>query len=218
MKKAFLLGCNSGALRHCTSDAALMEAALQMRGYDEIVRYAVDEASAVWCTLTRQTDGHCVKNTEEEFSSETDILGRLTRLLNSVKQSDTFVFYFAGHGSDEGKDTDLVLYVGGDMDDVTSHLDAADVIKRIRKACKAARNVIILDCCEAGAAVDKMSANEEIFRVLTATNREGAVRELDKQELRDITPSGELTEISRAVQGAGFSDLASPLCPNSSAK
>jgi hypothetical protein len=204
MKKAFLLGCNSGDLRHCASDAALMEAALQMRGYDEIIRYAVDEVSALWCTLTRKADGHYSKKTENIVSSETDILGRLRDLLTSVKQSDTFVFYFAGHGSDEGKDTDLVLYVGRAMNDVDYHLDATDVIKRIRRACKAARNVIILDCCEAGAAVDKISANEEFFRVLTATNREGAVRELDKQELRDLTLSGERTEISRVVQGAGF--------------
>ena len=80
-KKAFLLGRNTGSLRHCCiwnemgelqpCDVQLMQACLQRHDYQIILA---------------ERDGNAGQ-----------ILNQLSTVLQGCAQEDTFIFYFSGH-------------------------------------------------------------------------------------------------------------------------
>lgn len=161
-RRAFLLGRNTGSLRHClvcdevtgalqACDVQLMECCLLRHGFQ--VTLAEREANA----------GH--------------IFNQLNAVIATCAQEDTFVFYFSGHSLTRQRDFFLVL--ADDKDNLSNLYLAAQLIVQLRN-CKAGSKLLILDCCEAGQAVYQWTpANEDNFRVLAATNRTERSKEFD---------------------------------------
>ncbi|MCP4697284.1 MAG: caspase family protein [Gammaproteobacteria bacterium] len=178
-KKAFLFGSNSGNLQYCKSDVELMAAALRQRGYAEsdIIKLHPDD----YYTVDKCLD----------------------KLLGAVNENDILIVYFAGHTVDTGAGG-IKFITGQDMNEIAAQLAAQSFIGKLREHCRKSRKIIILDCCQAGGALDKIPADEEYFRVLAATARDGYARELDKKTLEELTPALPEDEIARQTQGAGF--------------
>jgi len=161
-RRAFLLGRNTGSLRHCLAcdeetgalqacDVQLMECCLLRHGFQ--VTLAEREANA----------GH--------------ISNQLNAVIATCAQEDTFVFYFSGHSLTRQRDFFLVL--ANDKDNFSNLYLASQLIAQLRN-CKAGSKLLILDCCEAGQAVYQWTpANEDNFRVLAATNRTERSKEFD---------------------------------------
>ncbi|MEA3277670.1 MAG: caspase family protein [Pseudomonadota bacterium] len=149
---AFLLGRNTGSLRHCWAqdhqgrlarcDVQLMREALVAHGFE--------------CEIPPRQ------------SSRGEITDRLDTIIERCKQDDTFVFYFAGHSWGEDG---LRLAIGDPFTRVSNLLPADHVVDAVRH-CAARSKLVILDSCEAGQAAGAglFPDPAEHFRVLTATD------------------------------------------------
>ncbi len=160
-RKAFLLGRNTGSLRHCLV-------------YDETGALQPCDVQLMECCLTRH--GFQVTLAESEANAG-HIFNQLNAVIATCAQEDTFVFYFSGHSLTRRGDFFLVL--ANDKDDLSNLYSASQLIQQLR-FCKAGSKLLILDCCEAGQAVYQWTpANEDNFRVLAATNRTERSKEFD---------------------------------------
>ena len=161
-KKAFLLGRNTGSLHHCcvwneagelqSCDVQLMQACLQRHNYQVILA--------------------------EKNANAGQILNQLSTVLRECAQEDTFIFYFSGHSVI--RQSDLCLMLADDASEFSNLYYATLLIQQLR-TCKAGSKLLILDCCEAGQSVYKWTpANEDNFRVLTATDRTQRGKEFEE--------------------------------------
>lgn len=161
-RRAFLLGRNTGSLRHCL---ACDEATGALQPCD---------VQLMECCLTRH--GFQVTLAEREADAGR-ILHQLNAVIATCAQEDTFVFYFSGHSLTRQGAFCLVL--ADEKDHLNNLYFASQLIQQLR-FCKAGSKLLILDCCEAGQAVYQWTpANEDNFRVLAATNRTERSKEFD---------------------------------------
>ncbi len=138
-RRAFVLGSNGpeqlGRLQRLTfakSDAERMAVTLRspQAGFDEII-------------------------TPASNASKTELQTQLYNLASQAGYQDDLLFYFAGHGLIQKKKFYLALDDSSWDSLFLSSLPYGDV-RDIVAGSNAARKVIILDCCHAGAAVDNI--------------------------------------------------------------
>lgn len=128
-RKLFQVSSNGGGrfsrLKYCLDDAARIGAALggERYGYEAI--------------LTTATDNYT-------------ILNELARHTDGCRESDSIVFYFSGHGSILKGELLLVLD-GSKPGDRKTFLAVTDLLNHL-ESCPARQKLVILDCCNAGAA------------------------------------------------------------------
>jgi Caspase domain len=151
-RRAFLLGRNTGTLRHCAAydelgylaggDLWLMQDCLGRLGFDQVAVAGPDASSDEICTGLEAVTGACVLE-------------------------DTFVFYFAGHS--HGSDG-LQLVIKDPPRKRSSWMTAASVMGFL-KDCPALCKLMILDSCESGqGAIGMLPDPGANVRILTATD------------------------------------------------
>jgi hypothetical protein len=164
-RKAFLLGRNTGSLRHCLDydentgelrpcDVQRMQCGLEERDYEVILA--------------------------ERFANAGQIFNQLNEMVAGCAQEDTFIFYFSGHSL--VRQGNLYLVLADDKESLSNLYFSLQLLDQLR-SCKAGSKLLILDCCEAGQSVYKWTpSNEDNFRVLAATNRTERGKEFDDLE------------------------------------
>jgi len=187
---AFLLGRNTGSLRHCW----VQDPRGQLARCDvQLVQEAL-EAHDFKCELPPP---------EASLGVITD---RLNALIEQCKQDDTFVFYFAGHSWGEDG---LRLAIGDPFDKPSNLLRADHVVDALRQCC-ASSKLVILDSCEAGQAGQGLLPDPgEHLRVLTATDGTHVAVEREKLNAGVFTYHlwRALTEAAlRTTDGSGVLD------------
>ncbi len=152
--KAFLLGRNTGSLRHCLDDVVHMQRALAELDYDEVV-------------------------TAPTTASANEVAATLDALLeNNTAQKDTLVVYFSGHSLIRRGKLYLVL---GDNKRRRSNLYSFDTLFEQIYECPASSKLIILDCCDAGQAVRGWAPpTHDNIRVFTATDQNSKAKEIEE--------------------------------------
>ncbi len=161
-RRAFLLGRNTGSLRHCLvydeatgalqpCDVQLMKCCLDKRGYQ------VELAE-------REANEGCISN-------------QLNAVITTCAQEDAFVFYFSGHSL--VRQGDFFLVLANDKDNLSNLYLVSKLIVQLR-SCKAGNKLLILDCCDAEQAVHQWTPPEEDnLWVLAATDRMNKSKEYD---------------------------------------
>ena len=152
-RRAFLLGRNTGRLRHCAA-------------YDEQGRLARSDLWLMHDCLGRVLGFDQVEVAPGDAAYQ-EILAQLGAVTHACTAQDTFVFYFAGHswGSDG-----LQLVIAEDYRERQNWMPARQIVAFI-KDCPALCKLIILDSCEAGKAAEGLLPDPGCnVRVLTATD------------------------------------------------
>ena len=158
-RKAFLLGRNTGSLRHsCVyneagelehCDIKLMQECLRQHGYE--ITLPPNDA------LAGQIQDH------------------LHDFLDACAQEDSIIFYFSGHSRVvKGR---LGLVLAEPMDKGSHALYAEEIMARM-ETCSAGSKLLILDCCEAGLSAKEWKP-KGYFRVLTAADNLHRSKEID---------------------------------------
>lgn len=155
--KAFLLGVNTLGLRYCESDVQLMKEALTTYGYEVFLPVA----------------------------TKFQLLAQLEEVLDQCAKTDSFLFYFSGHGMLSKGKLDLIL--GDETTKQANTLSIGDVTSRLER-CVAHAKLIILDCCHAGAASSDWHPDfSDVFRILTASERLEKTKEVDELKASVLT-------------------------------
>jgi uncharacterized caspase-like protein len=131
----------------------------------------------------------------------------LDRLLKSVADCDTLVIYFAGHAFKDGRNR-LKLILGEDLDEDKNQLDAVKLVDDLREKCPRTRKLLLLDCCNAGNALQGLDWDRGNLAVLAATAERDSAREFTQEELQGFLPldpgDGQGDPPFPRIQGAGF--------------
>ncbi len=145
-KYAFLIGAEVEGLRYTRNDLDLISSALAKYDY----------------------------NISRPVGDKYDILKELEKTCKIIKQSDTFIFYFTGHGFVEGGS--LYLKYTDDTD-----INISIIFSELRR-CYARNKLIILDTCSSGNAFNDWSIkiDEDNYCLLTATKQLQPAKEVEK--------------------------------------
>jgi glycogen synthase len=143
---AFLVGAQTEGLKYTGNDLDLVEKALSMHGYT-IIRPVGDKY---------------------------EVLRELEKACRLPKQSDTFIFYFSGHGNVEGGS--LYLKYLDDTD-----INMTIVFSELRR-CFAGSRLAIIDACSSGTARNEWAVkiDEDNYCLLTATKQFEPTKEIEK--------------------------------------
>lgn len=173
--KAFLLGCNSGELKHCGTDGDLgwMGKALERYGYDStVVDTSLQESTAT-------------ANSQDDDGDDIGIFGfvtnKLLKLLQRCGSNDTLIFYFSGHSRNHEQ---FYLILADPLTDEENRIEFDWILSRLEnriKKRKLADVLIILDCCESGQGVlDWTPPTKDWLRIYTATSSRGQAVQMDE--------------------------------------
>ena len=144
------------------------------------LHYAVPDATSVSEVFGKQKSG-LYENVHvslllNDKGSKQEIEAEFNKISKKIKPDDVFVFYVSGHGSLVGGDYYFITHdfadSDGDIDEYgISKRDIADYFTPI----KARKNLIILDSCHSGAAIDSgargMDEAVAIKRLVRATGQ-----------------------------------------------
>ncbi|MCP4702599.1 MAG: hypothetical protein GY862_37925 [Gammaproteobacteria bacterium] len=160
-RKAFLLGRNTGRLRHCfvygeaderkPCDVQYMHSALSKHDYHITIAKKEDNAGQIHNNLCELTD--------------------------ACAEEDTLIIYFSGHSLVRNHILYLVL---ADPVSNSRNLFSTQMLISLLENCKAGEKLLILDCCDSGqSAFEWTPGRNDRFRVLTATGQLGKSKEFD---------------------------------------
>jgi len=184
-RRAFLLGCDSGGLNYCATDAVKLAAALEKIGYDR-ARIKIPSADQV-------APCYNLERLLREFCRE-------------CGDQDLAIFYFAGHGWVDKRNR-FNLSLADDLNDYDNNFSNARLLEAL-ESCSARDKLLILDCCQAGASQKPLKDYDwravdagERFQVFTAAGSKENTIEIDGP-----SPGGLFTDflcraLSRAAEG-----------------
>ena len=162
----------------------------------------VDDATAV-ANLLRDP-GRCAYPVQQvqlltsEQATATKILAALDGLAGSVTSDSTAVVYFSGHGL-KTSNYYLMPY-GYDLEDLSGTAIRGDVFTEKLRAIKAARLLVLLDCCHAGGQAEAKDLPGEKSPLPVA-----AAEELAQGEGRVVIASSRKDEKSWVLPGHSYS-------------
>jgi len=148
-KKAFILGVNTLELKYSENDAYLISECLEAHGYE------------IW----------------KPEPSRQELISKFDDFIDGIRQTDTVVFYFSGHGHIHEGILRLVLndelYIRKNYIEINYIIDAF-------KVCNSLYKLIILDCCRGGTADNNWNPEQsERYFIMTASERLERAKEID---------------------------------------
>ena len=157
-KKAFILGVNTLGLKYSENDACLISKCLEAHGYE------------IW----------------NPKPSKFELMGEFWDFIGGSTEIDTLIFYFSGHGRIQNGEL-LLLFNEGNLNNIKNQLWIGDITKGFEN-CQAVNKLIILDCCNAGAAADNWNPKQsENYFIMTASERLQLTKEIDNLEASFLT-------------------------------
>ncbi|MCL2936932.1 MAG: caspase family protein, partial [Trichodesmium sp. MAG_R02] len=157
-KKAFILGVNTLGLKYSENDACLISKCLEAHGYE------------IW----------------NPKPSKFELMSEFWDFIAGSTEIDTLIFYFSGHGRIQNGEL-LLLFNEGNLNNIKNQLWIGDITKGFEN-CQAVNKLIILDCCNAGAAADNWNPKlSENYFIMTASERLQLTKEIDNLEASFLT-------------------------------
>ncbi len=119
----------------------------------------------------------------DEEATRDNILKSFESIISQAKPEDMFVFYYAGHGTiDESAGNEYYLVppnitqLYGDSKQLKEKGISATELKMLLSKIKATKQLILMDACHSGAAIDKLQENDaERERAMTQLARSSGV-------------------------------------------
>ena len=150
------------------------------------LRYALNDVEKMKTALSHPRCGFEVESPSEE-SKKWEVYDRLEKITSSCSINDTLICHFSGHGELlNGKL--FLLWNNTDANNIRHTALSINNINQILTECKAQNKLLILDCCHAGAAVNRAKKNDEAkitiqddnYLVLLASSRLERAREIEE--------------------------------------
>jgi formylglycine-generating enzyme required for sulfatase activity len=155
------------------------------------LRYAIEDANRIAESLASSTCGFDVVR-PTPGSDPFDLRRQLFTITESCKPEDLIICYFSGHGV-LSKGNLFLLWDGTDIDrPISTAIPASDILQALHY-CEAKSKLLILDCCHAGAAAEKIGTKNaagipvadtnlhaDNHLVLMASGRVESARELEE--------------------------------------
>ena len=150
------------------------------------LRYALNDVEKMKKALSHPRCGFEVESPSEE-SKKWEVYDRLETITSSCSINDTLICHFSGHGELlHGKL--FLLWNNTEANNIRQTALSIDNINQILTECKAQNKLLILDCCHAGAAVNRAKNNDQAkitiqddnYLVLLASSRLERAREIEE--------------------------------------